>query len=94
MMPAPAPQIVLVTGLSGAGKLSILRALEDLGFETVDNPPLSGLLELAAKAEKNLAIGVDARSRGFSAELVLDTAGTTAPGAELRPRAGLRHRRG
>jgi RNase adapter protein RapZ len=73
MMPPPAPQIVLVTGLSGAGKLTILRALEDLGFETVDNPPLSGLLELAAKADKNLAIGVDARSRGFSAESVLET---------------------
>jgi UPF0042 nucleotide-binding protein len=73
MMPPPAPQIVLVTGLSGAGKLTILRALEDLGFETVDNPPLSGLLDLAAKADKNLAIGVDARSRGFSADSVLDT---------------------
>ena len=72
MMPRP-PQIVLVTGLSGAGKLSILRALEDLGFETVDNPPLSGLFDLAAKADKNLAIGVDARSRGFSADSVLDT---------------------
>jgi UPF0042 nucleotide-binding protein len=73
MMAPPAPQIVLVTGLSGAGKLTILRALEDLGFETVDNPPLAGLLELAAKADKNLAIGVDARSRGFSAESVLGT---------------------
>ncbi len=64
-------QIVLVTGLSGAGKLSILRALEDLGFETVDNPPLPSLDELAMRAEKNLAIGVDARSRGFSADSVL-----------------------
>lgn len=73
MKPPPSPQIVLVTGLSGAGKASILRTLEDLGFETVDNPPLSGLLELAAKAEKNLAIGVDARSRGFSADSVLET---------------------
>ncbi|WP_297490169.1 RNase adapter RapZ [Acidocella sp.] len=72
-MTAAAPQIVLVTGLSGAGKLSILRALEDLGFETVDNPPLAGLFDLAVKAEQNLAIGVDARSRGFSAESVLET---------------------
>jgi UPF0042 nucleotide-binding protein len=72
MIPPPAPQIVLVTGLSGAGKASILRALEDLGFETVDNPPLSGLLELASKAVKNLAIGVDTRSRGFSSESLLD----------------------
>ena len=65
-------QIVLVTGLSGAGKLSILRALEDLGFETVDNPPLPSLEDLATRAEKNLAIGVDARSRGFSGDSVLE----------------------
>ena len=63
--------IVFVTGLSGAGKLSILRALEDLGFETVDNPPLAALHDLATRAEQNLAIGVDARSRGFSAASVL-----------------------
>ncbi len=72
MSPPAPPQIVLVTGLSGAGKLSVLRALEDLGFETVDNPPLDGLVALAERAEKNLAIGVDARSRGFSAESVLE----------------------
>ncbi len=63
--------IALVTGLSGAGKNSILRALEDLGFETMDNPPLATLEELAGRAERNLAIGVDARSRGFSAAMVL-----------------------
>ena len=63
--------LVLVTGLSGAGKNSVLRALEDLGFETMDNPPLATLEELASRAEQNLAIGVDARSRGFSAEAVL-----------------------
>ena len=32
--------VVLVSGLSGAGKASVLRALEDIGFEAVDNPPL------------------------------------------------------
>lgn len=84
-MNGPAPQIVLVTGLSGAGKLSILRALEDLGFETVDNPPLSGLIELAEKADKNLAIGVDARSRGFSAESVLDTLATLRQAQKFAP---------
>jgi UPF0042 nucleotide-binding protein len=66
-------QIVLVSGLSGAGKNSTLRALEDLGFETIDNPPLAALEELATRAEQNLAIGVDARSRGFSADEVLAT---------------------
>ena len=40
MSTEPRP-FVLVTGLSGAGKASILRILEDLGFETVDNPPLA-----------------------------------------------------
>ena len=64
--------VVLVTGLSGAGKLSILRTLEDLGFETVDNPPLSIVAELAADgADTPLAIGVDARSRGFRAAEVI-----------------------
>ena len=63
--------LVLVTGLSGAGKNSILRALEDLGFETIDNPPLATLEDLATRAERNLAIGIDARSRGFSADAVL-----------------------
>ena len=33
--------VVLVSGLSGAGKSSILRILEDLGHEAVDNPPLA-----------------------------------------------------
>ena len=59
--------VVLVTGLSGAGKASILRTLEDLGFETVDNPPLPILEELVGDGTGPLAIGVDARSRGFDA---------------------------
>jgi UPF0042 nucleotide-binding protein len=67
------PRLVLVTGLSGAGKNSILRALEDLGFETMDNPPLGTLEDLIICAERNLAIGVDARSRGFDAQTVLQT---------------------
>jgi UPF0042 nucleotide-binding protein len=66
-------RVVLVTGLSGAGKNSILRALEDLGFETMDNPPLRSLEELVVCGERNLAIGIDARSRGFDAETVLAT---------------------
>ncbi|MDE8343637.1 MAG: RNase adapter RapZ [Acidocella sp.] len=65
--------VVLVTGLSGAGKNSVLRALEDLGFETMDNPPLPSLETLIVGGERNIAIGVDARSRGFDAALVLQT---------------------
>jgi UPF0042 nucleotide-binding protein len=69
----PHLRIVLVTGLSGAGKNSILRALEDLGFETMDNPPLNTLEDLVACGERNLAIGVDARTRGFDADTVVLT---------------------
>lgn len=76
-MPAPpAPQrILLVTGLSGAGKSTVLRTLEDLGWETVDNLPLSLLDPLlatppSAGAERGrpLALGLDSRTRGFKAE--------------------------
>ena len=63
--------VVLVTGLSGAGKASILRTLEDLGFETVDNPPLPILEDLVTDGATPIAIGVDARSRGFQAADVL-----------------------
>ncbi len=73
--PAPAPPgprpIVLVTGLSGAGKAAILRVLEDLRFETVDNPPLGGLEALVDGAPGPLAAGIDIRTRGFTPALAL-----------------------
>jgi UPF0042 nucleotide-binding protein len=65
--------VVLVTGLSGAGRASILRHLEDLGFETVDNAPLDLLEELVGDGDQPLAAGVDTRSRGFDPETVLLT---------------------
>jgi UPF0042 nucleotide-binding protein len=70
-------RVVLVTGLSGAGKLSTLRIFEDLGYEAIDNPPL-GMIEALveggpAGADRRIAVGVDARSRGFDAGAVLAT---------------------
>ncbi len=71
--PPPARQILLmVTGLSGAGKSTALQVLDDLGWETIDNFPvrlLSGLV--AGGDDTRLAIGFDARTRGFSAEAVI-----------------------
>ncbi|NVN13714.1 RNase adapter RapZ, partial [Nguyenibacter vanlangensis] len=72
----PAPRrILLVTGLSGAGKSSILRILEDLGYEVIDNPPLRMLDEIVTRAERPVAIGVDSRTRGFDAAAVLTELG-------------------
>jgi UPF0042 nucleotide-binding protein len=64
-------QVVLVTGLSGAGKASILRVLEDLGYETVDNPPLGVLEALVGDGGQPLAAGVDSRTRDFDPEAAL-----------------------
>ena len=64
--------VVIVTGMSGGGKWSILRALEDLGFEAVDNPPLWLLDGVVAGTARPLAIGVDSRSGGFDGSAVLE----------------------
>jgi RNase adapter protein RapZ len=67
----PAP-VLLVTGLSGAGKSTALKGLEDLGYEAVDNLPVSLLGPLlAVPGGHRLAIGIDARTRAFSPEQVL-----------------------
>lgn len=61
-------RVVAVTGMSGAGRSTALKALEDMGFETVDNLPLAMLPHLigsGSRFERGLAIGVDVRTRGF-----------------------------
>ncbi len=65
-------QVVIVTGLSGAGKSSALRALEDAGFETVDNLPVALLQAVVTAREAPLAVGIDARTRDFDAARLLD----------------------
>ena len=66
-------RVVLVTGLSGAGKASTLRVLEDLGYEAVDNPPLRLLEEMVSRGDRPAAVCVDTRSRGFDSDEVLAT---------------------
>jgi RNase adapter protein RapZ len=61
-------QLILVTGMSGAGKSVALKTLEDIGFEAVDNIPLSILPLLingSSDASRFLAVGVDIRNRDF-----------------------------
>lgn len=69
MTDAPGHQrILLVTGLSGAGKSTALQVLEDLGWETIDNFPvrlLGSLLGGDSDHPAPLAIGFDSRTRGF-----------------------------
>ena len=77
--------MVLVTGLSGAGRSSILRVLEDLGYEAVDNPPLTLTEELVSRGERRVAIGLDARSRGFDPAAVLSTLERLRLNQSLRP---------
>jgi UPF0042 nucleotide-binding protein len=77
---AAAPQrILLVTGLSGAGKSTALKTLEDLGWEVVDNLPLSLLEDLLEtplgtgnkRRRRPLALGVDSRTRDFDANRIV-----------------------
>ncbi len=80
-MNAPHPKtILLLSGLSGAGKTTALKTLEDMGWEVVDNLPLlllDRLLDtpLAAGHEpgddRPLALGIDARTRGFDANAIV-----------------------
>jgi len=67
--------ILLVTGMSGAGKSSALKMLEDVGWEVVDNLPLVMLDALVGLDPSDgdiapLAIGIDSRTRGFDPEVV------------------------
>lgn len=73
MSPEPRkPRLLLVTGLSGAGKSTVLDALEDMGWDTVDNLPADLLTDFVHGGDQcrtvPVAIGMDVRSRGFEPE--------------------------
>ena len=77
--------VVLVSGLSGAGKSSILRILEDLGHEAVDNPPLATIEGIIRRGTGPVAIGVDVRTTGFDTADLLATLATLRTEPTLRP---------
>ena len=64
-------KVVIVTGVSGAGKTTALKILEDIGYEAVDNLPCLLLKKIVNKElHNNLAICVDIRSRKFDTSII------------------------
>ena len=67
-------QVVIVTGLSGSGKSTAIRVLEDLGFYCIDNLPVvltPKFIELCQNSEEQIsrvALGIDLRERAFLAD--------------------------
>ncbi len=63
-------RVLLITGMSGAGKSVALNALEDLGFVAIDNVPLSLITDVVEKEKghRSLVISTDVRTREFSPE--------------------------
>ena len=78
----PAPPMLIVSGMSGAGKATALKALEDMDYEAVDNLPLGLVDTLLASAEggdgaraapaRPVAFGIDTRTRAFDAQALVD----------------------
>lgn len=77
----PIPRrVVLVTGPSGAGRSSVIKVLEDVGFEAIDNMPLRLIPALLEEPSggKPMALGIDLRTRDFSVAAVLEALGQLA----------------
>lgn len=83
--PVETPRLVLVTGPSGAGRSTAINVLEDIGFEAIDNLPLSLLPRLldGPPLTQSLALGVDVRNRDFSIDGVIEAAERLARNASF-----------
>ncbi len=86
------PHIVIVSGLSGAGKSTALKALEDMGFHCIDNLPARLMGEFANQVRddrelyRKVALGIDARAPGLKLDDVpgwLDTLRESGLNAQL-----------
>ncbi len=71
---SPPHGIVVVTGPAGAGRTTAIHALEDFGYEAIDNLPMALFSRLVdgPPLERPLAIGVDSRTRGFSMPALIE----------------------
>ncbi|MDP1669359.1 RNase adapter RapZ [Phaeovulum sp.] len=67
-------RVVLVTGASGAGRSTSIAALEDLGYEVIDNLPLSLVprLLVGPPMGRPVALGIDVRNRDFAASRLIE----------------------
>lgn len=67
-------RLLLVTGPSGAGRSTSIDALEDLGYEVIDNLPLRLVPRLieGAPLERPIALGLDVRNRDFNVTAVIE----------------------
>ena len=74
MMPEPDHRLILVTGPSGAGRTTAIRVLEDLGYEGIDNIPLSLVPRLieGPPLGRPMALGLDVRNRDFNATALIE----------------------
>lgn len=89
--PAAAPpaegvtELVLVTGPSGAGRSTAIRALEDLGHEVIDNLPLSLLPRLieGPPLSQPLSLGIDVRNRDFGTDALIETIDSLSQRADI-----------
>lgn len=80
-------RLILVTGPSGAGRSTAIHALEDLGYEAIDNLPLSLIPSLTGGPTIGhpIALGIDVRNRDFSATALIELIDTLT----RDPRVGL-----
>lgn len=67
-------RLVLVTGPSGAGRTTAINALEDLGYEVIDNLPLSLVPRLVEgpTLARPVALGLDVRNRDFNSTALIE----------------------
>jgi UPF0042 nucleotide-binding protein len=72
--PEPDHRFVFVTGPSGAGRTTAIRVLEDLGYEGIDNIPLSLVPRLieGTPLGRPIALGLDVRNRDFNATALIE----------------------
>src|SRR5690242_21601024 len=96
--PSSRRPFVLITGMSGAGRVTALHALEDFGYVAVDNVPLPLLGDLMRSTAGSpgemaapLAFGIDTRTYGFDAHDLMRRVQELRTRSDLAPKIGRAH---